>query len=575
VVDLQFWSSLVLLFVAQPQYSLGSSENSCSFETFWAGCSSAGLEMATDVKIASTRLASRNPATGETLREFDCATEREVNEAVLRARAAQPAWAAMDVRDRAAILRRFQQLLNDRKSQVARLITMEAGKPLVESLSTEILVALDAARFCADEGYDFMRDKRVPHGNLVLKAKRGRILREPRGVIGIISPWNYPFSIPATEVLPALITGNTVVLKPSEFTPLVALELQKLLHDAGVPEDVFAIVIGEGPTGAALVNSPIDKLIFTGSVATGKRVGQAAAERLLPVVLELGGKDAMLVLDDADVEVAAAAAVWGAFMNAGQTCLSVERCYVHQSLYDRFVASVVGRTKNLRVGKGLDPATDVGPMIFERQLQLVDSQVREAVSQGARVLIGGGRLTELGPNFYAPTVMVDVDHSMRIMCEETFGPVMPIMKFTDDEEGVSLVNDSQFALAASVWTRDRRRGERIARRLNAGTVMINDVLTCFAISEAPHGGFKASGIGRTHGDLGLDEMVRIKYVDSDMIPALPKPWWFAYSGFLPQLTGLVDFLFGGGPVARLRGGLRSAPALVRNWRIKREKPADK
>lgn len=522
--------------------------------------------MATDVQIAARQIVSRNPATGEALRAFTCATSGDVNQAVLRARAAQPAWAALDVRDRVAVLRRFQRLLAGRKQEVARLITTEAGKPLVESLSTEILPALDTVRFCGEAAYGFMRDERVKHGNLILKAKRGRMVRQPHGVVGIISPWNYPFSIPATEVLPALVTGNAVVLKPSEFTPLVALELQKLLHEAGVPREVFAVVIGEAPTGAALINSPIDKLMFTGSVPTGKRVGPAAAERLLPVVLELGGKDAMVVLEDADLDIAAPAAVWGAFMNAGQTCLSVERCYVHESLYDRFVTAVVERTKKLTVGNGLDPATDVGPMISERQLQLVDGQVRDAVAQGAHVLVGGVRLSGLGPNFYAPTVVTDVDHSMRLLREETFGPVLPIMAFRDDEHAKEIVNDSEFALAASIWTRDRRRGERLARRLDAGTVMVNDVLTCFAISEAPHGGFKSSGIGRTHGKLGLDEMVRVKYIDSDLVPRLPKSWWFAYSGFLPQLNALVDFLFGRGPVARVRAGLRSAPALLRNWR---------
>ncbi len=522
--------------------------------------------MATDVQVVPSRIVSRNPATGEVLGEFACATHTQVNDVVLRARAAQPAWAALDVRQRTAILRRFQRLLTERKDEVARVITREAGKPLVESFSTEILVALDAARFCAQAAYEFLRDERVRHGNLILKAKRGRIVREPHGVLGIISPWNYPLSIPATEVLPALVTGNAVVLKPSEFTPLAALELQKLLHEAGVPPDVFGVVLGEGPTGAALISSPIDKLMFTGSVATGKRVGQAAADRLLPVVLELGGKDAMVVLEDADLDVAAAAAVWGAFMNAGQTCLSVERCYVHHSLYGRFVDAVVERTKRLHVGDGLEPSTDVGPMIFERQLQLVDAQVREAVDRGACVLTGGVRLPELGANFYAPTVMTGVNHSMRIMREETFGPVMPLMQFRNEDEAVALVNDSEFALAASVWTRDRRRGERLARLLNAGTVMVNDVLTCFAISEAPHGGFKASGIGRTHGKLGLDEMVRVKHIDIDMLPRLPKPWWFAYSGFVSQLRALIEFLFGRGLAARVRGGFRSAPALLRNWR---------
>jgi succinate-semialdehyde dehydrogenase/glutarate-semialdehyde dehydrogenase len=400
-----------------------------------------------------------------------------------------------------------------------------------------------------------------------MKAKRARILREPHGVIGIISPWNYPFSIPATEVLTSLVLGNAVVLKPSELTPLVGQELVSLLHTAGVPEGVLQVVMGNGTTGAALIGSPIDKLIFTGSVATGKRVAQMAAERLLPIVLELGGKDAMLVLDDADVDIAAQAAVWGAFVNAGQTCLSVERCYVDQKLYRRFLEAVAAKTSALRVGNGLDPETDVGPLIRERQLRVVEEQVEEARASGARILIGGHRLPELGRTFYAPTVLTGVDHSMRLMREETFGPVLPIMAIENEQEGIRLANGSEFGLAASVWTSNPRRGEQVARQLNAGTVMVNDVISCFGISEAPHGGFGSSGIGRTHGRLGMEEMVRIKYVDSDRLPGWPKPWWYRYgTAFVPQLEGMIDFLFGQGIVRRMRGGIRALPALFRNKR---------
>src|SRR5437762_8074456 len=242
------------------------------------------------------------------------------------------------------------------------------------------MVVLDAARFLIDNAYGLLRDEPVDHGNLAMKTKVGRIVREPYGVIGIISPWNYPFSIPATEAVAALVAGNAVVLKPSEFTSLVAFELASLLHAAGVPKDVFQVIPGDGATGAALVGSDIDKLIFTGSVATGKQIAQAAAGRLLPVVLELGGKDPMIVLDDADVEVASSAAVWGAFVNAGQTCLSVERCYVHRSILQQFLAACAQKTGKLRVGDGSRPDIEVGPMINERQLAIVDQHVRDAVA---------------------------------------------------------------------------------------------------------------------------------------------------------------------------------------------------
>ena len=519
--------------------------------------------MATHLEVAR-KIASVNPATGEILRELDCAGEREVEAVVARARAAQPAWASLGLRRRIALVREFQKKLLEKKSEIAAVITREAGKPLAESLVTEVLVVLDAARFLIDNAWNLLRDEPVAHGNLATKLKRGCLVREPHGVVGIISPWNYPFSIPATETLTALVAGNAVVLKPSELTPLVALELASLLYAAGLPKDVFQVVIGEGSAGAALINSPIDKLVFTGSVATGKRIAAAAAERLLPVVLELGGKDPMLVLDDANVDVASSAAVWGAFVNAGQACLSVERCYAHRSLYEAFAQACAEKAKRLRVGNGMDANTDLGPMIHQRQVRIVESHIEDAKARGARVLAGGTRLPELGTNFFAPTVLAGVTHDMRIMREETFGPVLPIMAFADDNEAVQMANDSEYGLAASIWTRDSTRGERLARRIHAGTVMVNDVISCFGISEAPHGGVKASGVGRTHGRFGLDEMVRVKYLDVDRMPGMKKVWWYGYGEtFRRQMDGFLDMQFARALGTRLRGALRSAGVIGR------------
>jgi succinate-semialdehyde dehydrogenase/glutarate-semialdehyde dehydrogenase len=324
--------------------------------------------------------------------------------------------------------------------------------------------------------------------------------------------------------------------------------------------------VGDGAAGAALIHSQIDKLVFTGSVATGKRIAAAAAERLLPVVLELGGKDAMLVLDDADVDVASSAAVWGAFVNAGQTCLSVERCYVHRSLYEPFLTACVEKTKKLIVTDGLDHNAEVGPLIHRRQLALVEEHVEDAKARGARVLAGGSRFPERGANFYHPTVLADVTHEMRIMREETFGPVLPVMAFENDDEAVSLANDSEFGLAASVFTRDNARGERVARRIHAGTVMVNDVVSCFGISEAPHGGVKSSGVGRAHGRFGLEEMVRLKYVDVDRMPGMKKVWWYGYGmKFSRQMEGFLDMQFARGLGLRLRGALSAVGVL---WRRK-------
>jgi acyl-CoA reductase-like NAD-dependent aldehyde dehydrogenase len=517
---------------------------------------------------AQNTIISTNPATGEKLAELACATPQEVHDAVRRARQAQPAWQALPVVERVAVLKRFQRKLSEQRDQVATLISREAGKPTVEALTTEILVVMDAAEFCIRTAHSFLRDEPLPHANLAMKTKRGKLVREPYGVIGIIAPWNYPFSMPGTETLAALVTGNAVVLKPSELTPLVALELRKLLVAAGLDPDLMQVMVGAGAVGGALLESDIDKVLFTGSVATGKRIAEAAAKRLLPAVLELGGKDPMIVLEDADLEVAASGAVWASMMNAGQTCLSVERCYVQRSVYEKFLELCRQKIAKLRVGEGLGSEVEMGPLIQERQVRTVEDQVNDAVARGARLLSGGRRMTELGPNFFAPTLLADVTQDMLIMREETFGPALPVAAFDTDEDAVALANDSEFGLAASVWTGNRKRAEAMAARIKAGTVMINDAISGFGIAEAPHGGFKQSGIGRIHGRLGLNEMVQVKYVDVDLLPRIPKVWWYGYGAtFYRQMSGFIDMLFGSSLGARIKGALGSSGALRRRNRI--------
>ena len=522
----------------------------------------------TTVLAAPETLISTNPATGEKLGELPCATPQDVREAVARARKAQPAWAALPVKDRVALLKRFQRKLMEHRDALAELISREAGKPTVEALNTEVIVVLDATEFCIRKSHSFLRDEPLPHDNLAMKTKRGRLVREPYGVIGIIAPWNYPFSTPAIETLGALAMGNAVVLKPSEFTPLVALELQKLMYHAGLNPDLFQVLIGAGPVGGALLEADIDKVIFTGSVATGKRIAEAAAKRLLPVVLELGSKDPMIVLEDADLEVVTSGAVWGAMMNCGQTCLSIERCYVQRSIYEKFLELCRQKIEKLRIGEGLGSEVEMGPLIHDRQLRTVEEHVNDAVARGARLLTGGRRLPELGPNFYAPTLLADVTHEMRIMQEETFGPALPVAPFDTDDDAVRLANDTEFGLAASVWTRNSRRGEAIARRIRSGTVMVNDAISAFGIAEAPHGGFEQSGIGRAHGELGLEEMVLTKYLDVDLLPRMKKVWWYGYSAsFQRQMSGFSDMLFGRGIAARIKGALASAGVLFRKNRL--------
>ncbi len=500
---------------------------------------------------------SINPATGELLAEFPSATAEQIRGAVQAARAAQRQWSRISVEERVRCLRRFRQELFACRHEFAELITRENGKPLAEALVAELLVTLDVAAYYARRGPAMLAPERVPHANPAAWLKRGSLHFAPLGVVGIIAPWNYPLSIPAGQAIPALLAGNAVVLKPSELTPLAALELARVWRRAGLPEALFAVLPGDGSSGAALLDSGIDKLIFTGSVATGEKVAAAAAGLRLPVLLELGGKDPMIVLEDADLEAAAGAALWGGLMNCGQTCISVERIYVAQPIAAAFTEALVEKCRKLKLGNGLDPDVEVGPLIRERQVRVVEEQVAEARAGGAR-LLAGGRRSPLGPLFYEPTVLERVEHSMRVMQEETFGPLLPVMACSSEAEAVRLANDSEFGLSASIWTRDPERGRRLAAQVQAGTVMVNDALSYFGIAEAPHGGVKASGSGRTHGRLGLMEMVRIQYVEVDLLPRRPKPWWFGYDGALARdLDGFVRLLHAPSWAARL-GALPAA-----------------
>jgi acyl-CoA reductase-like NAD-dependent aldehyde dehydrogenase len=499
------------------------------------------------------KLQSINPATGELLAEYDPASEADVRAAVARANEAGAGWRNLGVAGRARYLFRLKEILFQRRDEIGALITREAGKPYFESLAAEVAVVLDMLEYFARHAPLFLAPRPVPHQNPAMKFKRGRLEYEPYGVIGIISPSNYPFSIPCGELVPALVAGNTVVLKASELTPQIGMAIHELLEAAEFPPGVATVLLGDGVTGQSLASAEIQKLVFTGSVATGKRIQTAAAERLLPTVLELGGKDAMIVCEDADLDRASSGAVWGAFTNAGQACLSVERLYVVRSAAEEFTRRCVEKTRMLRVGDGSDPNIEVGPLIRERQVRIVEEHVAEARGKGAEVLTGGKR-PPLPGFFYEPTVLAGVDHGMRIMREETFGPVLPVMAVRDEAEAVALANDSEFGLSASVWTRDRRRGEGLARRLEAGAVMVNDCISYFGICEAPHGGVKASGIGRSHSQLGLLEMVRVKYIDVDLMPRIPKVWWFGYDEeALRLMKGFTEFLFAKGAIRRARG----------------------
>jgi len=511
---------------------------------------------------------SIDPVTGDVIARFDATPPNEMPEIFARARRAQAGWAAQPLGARCALLRRLRERLFARRQEVAGVITREVGKPRVEALFADVLVALDSATYYADHAAEMLRTERVPHHNLAVKAKSGWLRYEPYGVIGLISPWNYPLAIPMGQIVPAVVAGNAVVLKPSELTPWCGALIGELFAEAGFPRDLVQVVQGGGEVGAALVEAGPDKVIFTGSVATGKKVAEACARRLIPSVLELGGKDAMIVLADAGLEIASSAAVWGGFTNCGQACLSVERIYVEQGIAERFIERCVAKTRLLQLGPGNDPDTEVGPMIRPQQVDRVEEQLRDAIARGARVLTGGRRRPDLGPCYFEPTVVVDVDHSMRIMREETFGPVLAVRSVADAEEAVALANDSPFGLSASVWTRDARRGQQIAAKLRAGSVMVNDVASYFAIPEAPHGGCGASGWGRTHSRLGLLEMVQVKYIDVDRLPRRPKSWWYGYDERLGKAADrFLGLLFAPNWGARLRNAREAMRVVFRGHRI--------
>src|SRR5579859_5503538 len=370
-------------------------------------------------------------------------------------------------------------------------------------------------------------------------------------------------------MIPAVVSGNAVICKTSDFTPHCGALIEKLFADAGFPKDLVTVVQGGGEVGQALIDADPAKVLFTGSVATGRRVAEACAKRLIPTVLELGGKDAMIVLADADLDVAASAAVWGSYTNCGQVCLSVERLFVEKPVSEEFAARCVEKTKRLKVGPGSDPHTDVGPMIRPQHVQRMVDLIEDAVSRGAKVRCGGYPRVDLGPNFFAPTVIVDVDSSMKLFQEETFGPILAIQAVENSEEAIARANDSPFALSASVWTRDAALGEAIASRLRAGAVMVNDAISYFAIAEAPHGGCGASGWGRTHGKAGLLEMVQTKYIDVDRLPRREKPWWYRYGADLEHdADAFLQFEFGSGLAARLRNARAALKTMFRNHGLK-------
>src|SRR5262244_540922 len=501
-----------------------------------------------------------SPATLEKIGEVGVNSPLEVRAATQRAREAFRVWSAMDFSQRAKVLLSARDRLLADGEELIELICRENGKPRLEAL-VEITYVCDVLTFYSKQARRFLKPHRVtPH---LLRNKKVTVHYQPRGVIGMITPWNFPLILTVGEAVPALAAGNAVVIKPSEWTPLIAMRgaelLRRAFEEQGLPADILQIVNGYGETGGALVDEA-DMIAFTGSVRTGKIIAERAAKRLVPVSLELGGKDPMIVLKDADIERAANTAVWGAFTNSGQVCISVERVYVEDAVADEFTRRVVEKTRALRQGadvSGTEARVDIGAMTFPKQVETVEDHVGDARSRGAQILTGGRRNPNLPGRYFEPTVLSNVDHSMKIMTEETFGPVLPIMRVRDEDEALRLANDSRYGLNASVFTRDKAKGEKIAAQVEAGVTCVNDVIAGFAVTDAPSGGLKERGIGKRHGAEGIRRFCHQQVIVTDRFGLKRDPFWYPYDAKTERLMlRLLGAMFSTRLGAKLKALLR-------------------
>jgi acyl-CoA reductase-like NAD-dependent aldehyde dehydrogenase len=475
-----------------------------------------------------SQIAVENPATGQIIGHVPDLGPAEVKHMVDIARAAQPAWADMGFEARAKVFYRARKWLVDNRDRVARTIVEETGKTREDAMLAEVLFIADSFGYWAKSAPKHLADEKVRSHSPFMLGRKLMIRYQPRGVIGVIGPWNYPLTNCFGDGIAALAAGNAVIFKPSEITPFSTMLMQECMREAGLPDGVMQVATGRGATGAALIEH-VDYVMFTGSVATGKKVAAEAAKTLTPHSLELGGKDPMIVLKDADVERAANGAVFWSMANGGQICQAIERVYVEEPIYDEFVSKVVEKTRALRQGVPGEMATvEVGAVTFEPQLDILEDHMKDAVEKGANVLVGGKRREGPG-RFFEPTVVVDVDHSMKLMQDETFGPILPVMKVRDEEEALRLANDSRYGLNSSVWTKDIAKGERIASQVQAGSTCVNDAVSNYAAQELPFGGVKESGIGVRHSAAGIRKYCHSHAILVTRFAMKRELYWFPFT----------------------------------------------
>jgi acyl-CoA reductase-like NAD-dependent aldehyde dehydrogenase len=499
-----------------------------------------------EVESGRRRLRVASPATHEPIGEVPITSPEEVRAAVARARAAQPAWAARSFAERARVLLRAVAILRREQDRYIDVIRSETGRSRFETVMMEIFPACDALTYYAKQAEKVLTDRRP--GMHLLKTKKLLITYRPLGVVGIITPWNGPFILGLNPTAQALMAGNAVIVKPSEVTPFSGALVGELFRDAGLPEDVLQILPGDGSTGAALLEAGVDKISFTGSVATGRKVGETCGRNLIPCTLELGGKDAMIVLEDADVERAAGGAVFGGFFNAGQFCCGTERIYAHRAVAEELTRRIVEKARQLR--QATHGEYDVGPMIWPRQLETIERHMADAVAKGATVLCGGKRNTAVGELFYEPTVLVDVTQDMLIMQEETFGPILPIVRVADEEEAIRLANDSIYGLSGTVWSKDEARAIRVAKRLDTGSVCVNESSITYGAHEAPFGGRKCSGVGQVNGELGLRGYCHAQPIVIDRFGPKEEHVWYPYTADKEKVLQRVMRWVWGTPIGR-------------------------
>lgn len=490
----------------------------------------------------SETIVSRSPAGGDVLGQVRIATSQQIGQAMEEARLGQAAWARLSIAQRLLFVRTLRDALYRQRERITRVLIAEQGK-VYEEAQVEFLATIEQVDFYLRRAAAILAPEQV--SERLLPHRKLWVAHRPYGVVLVIAPWNYPLYLSTIPVVTALLAGNSVLYKPSEYATQIGELLAMAIAEAGFPPEIFHILHGYGPTGAALVEAGPDRIFFTGSVPTGKRIAQAAAEKLIPVTLELGGKDAAIVLADADITRAATGVVWSAMFNAGQTCGSVERVLVDRRIADRFVAAMQKVIERQVLNGDGSPRRELAAVTTPAQIEIIDSQVKDALAQGARAVTGGHRLDRAGGRYYAPTILVDVTPGMRVFQEETFGPVVAVLPFDTLDEAVTLNNATEFGLIASIWTRDERAALRLTPRLKVGNVAINAHLEATGLTSTPWGGIKASGYGRSHGPDGLLEMTYSQTINADRFGFLHEPFWYPYTPVKRSFfSRLIHLLYG-------------------------------